>query len=163
MSEKKTLSEVLYDDELAQYDLESITSEKISYNLSDNPKNWTYVRARTGDRGVPIKSTGTHVVLETKSHKPLIEELERKFDSDTSHYKLSQCVEAMPRRMRRNKVQPSVRGEYLTVKEIRGREKENGRIEVVKSSGFSSTIPVEYVIETVTYDEVISKLIDNHI
>jgi hypothetical protein len=163
MNEKKTLSEVLYDDELGQYDLESITSEKISYNLPDEPEKWTYIRARAGDRGVPIKSTGIHVVLETKSHKSLIEELERKFDSDTSHYKLSQCVEAMPRRMRRNKVQPSVRGEYLTIKEVRGREKEDGRIEVVKSSGFSSKIPVEYVIEPLTYNKVVSELIDDYI
>lgn len=163
MTEKRTLSEVLYDDELAQYDLESITSEKISYGLSDNPKDWTYVRARTGDRGVPIKSTGIRVVLETRSHKPLINKLEKKFDSETSHYELSQCVEGMPRRMRRNKVQPSIRGEYLTVKEVRGREKENGRIEVEKSSGFSSKIPVEYVIEPLTYDEVVSELIDDHI
>lgn len=162
MSEKNTLSEVIYDDKLGQYDLESITSERISGNLPDNPKKWTYVRARTGNRGVPIKSTGMHVVLKTKSHRTLIKELERKFDSETDHYKPEQCEEAMPGKMRKNKVQPSVRGEYLTVKDIEGREKEDGRIEVVKS-GRLSRIPVEYVIEPLTYDEVVLELIDNHI
>lgn len=156
----KTLSEVLYDDEsLGNYSLSDICSRKISYDIGDDPEKWCFVRAQTGDRGVMIKSRGIYVVLRTKKYDRLIENLDTE-GKETNHFKTSEIVDAMPRKERRSNVAPSIRGEYLTVKEVLGREDSEGRVKVQKSSGFTSDIPVEYVIEPLTYDEVVLELID---
>lgn len=161
---EKTLSDLLYDsDELGNYTLDEITNACISFDLADDPRQWTYVRAQTGDRGCMIKDTDMHVVLRTKTYKPLLDELQATVDNETNHYTLSECVDAMPRKMKRNSAVPSIRGEYLTIKKIRGFERDDGRIRVEKSSGFASTIPVEYVISPITYDEVVSELIDRNL
>jgi len=159
----KTLSEVLYDDEnLGNYSLSDICSGKISYDIGDEPEKWCFVRAQTGDRGVMIKSRGVYVVLRTKKYDRLIENLDTE-GKETNHFKMSEIVDAMPRKERRSKVAPSIKGEYLTVKEVQGYENSDGRIDIQKSSGFTSDIPVEYVIEPLSYDEVVVELIDQSI
>lgn len=159
----KTLSKVLYDDEkLGSYSLSDICSGKISYDIGDDPKKWVFVRAQTGDRGVMIKSRGIYVVLRTKKYNRLIENLDTE-SRETNHFKISEIVDSMPLKERQSKVVPSIQGEYLTVKEVQGSEKSNGRVEIQKSSGFASDIPVEYVIEPLTYDEAVLELIDRSI
>lgn len=159
----KTLSEVLYDDnKLGNYSLSDICSRRISYDIGDDPEQWCFVRSQTGDRGVMIKSRGIYVVLRTKKYDRLIENLQTD-DKETNHFKTSEIVDAMPRKERRSKVAPSIKGEYLSIKEVQGYEDSDGRISIEKSSGFTSDIPVEYVIEPLSYDEVVVELIDQNV
>lgn len=136
------------------HDFNYLQKHKLSY--------WNFVRAQEGDRGAMIKSRDIFVILRTKKYKKLIENLQTE-KKDTNHFKMSKIVDAMPHKERKQMVMPSIRGEHLTIKKVRGYEDSNGRTNVEKSSGFSSNIPVEYVIEPLTYDEVVVELIDQKI
>lgn len=157
----ETLSDLLYDEKfLANHSLSDVCDHRISFDIGDEPKDWNYVRARAGVRGNPLFSQGIYVILRTKKYRSLKEELGSDH-KDTAHYTSDEIIDAMPRKERRFQVVPSRRGEYMTINEVRAREMEDGRIEVERSAGHSSDIPVEFVIEPLSYDEVVVELIED--
>lgn len=117
---------------------------------------WAYVHARTQDRGCMVYSEGIYRVLTTTRDRPLRERLDGPV-ADTD-----EVVEAMPKQPRDRQAVPSPSGEYLSVKKVAAREQPDGTIEV-DTTGRSTTIPVEYVIEPLTYDEVVCELIDDEL
>lgn len=124
-----------------------------SLSTSDDPEDWQYVRARTQSRDVMLYNEGLYKVMMSNSNAPLTDEVVETMSVD-------EVLERMPKRQRENKVVPSPSGDYITVIEVRASENEDGTIEV-ETSGRTSTIPVEFVKETVTYDEVVVELLDN--
>jgi len=122
-----------------------------SMTKSSPPEEWTFVRARTQTRDVLLYSEGIYKVIYTKQSSPLTTE-------SVETVSVDEIVERMPKSERENKVVPSPSGEYITVAEIHKTENEDGTIGLGTTR--TSTIPVEFVKEQLTYDEVIVELID---
>ena len=119
---------------------------------SDEPEKWVYVRARTSSRDAPLYSEGIYRVLSTTDGDPLEPGVSTTDD----------ILDEMPRGPRRRMAVPSPHGEYLSVVEVRPDEQGDGTVEP-RTGGQSSVIPVEYVIEPLTYDEVVVELIDERL
>lgn len=124
-----------------------------SLSTPDDPEDWQYVQARTQSRDVMLYNEGLYKVLRSSSNAPLTDEVVETISID-------EVLERMPKQQRENKVVPSPSGDYITVIEVFARENEDGTIKV-ETSGRTSTIPVEFVKETVTYDEVVVELLEN--
>lgn len=122
-----------------------------SWDKSDDPEEWTFVRARTQSRDVMLYNEGIYRVLLSKSDSPLTEDVEV--------LSTDEVLDRMPRQLRENKVVPSPSGEYITVVEVRGNEQSDGTIEL-DTIGRTTTIPVEFVKEALSYDEVVVELLD---
>lgn len=148
----KSLDEEFFDDpELRTVRLDDLGDVK-SYN-DDDPQNWTFVEARDQDRGVQIYSEGIYKVIRTKDVTPLVQQgVEKLFESDIE--------ERMPTRLWNNRVVPSPSGEYITIQEVSANKNPDGTIRELKTVGDRQTIPVEFVKNVVSYDEVILDLLD---
>lgn len=148
----KSLQEEFFDDpEFGNVSLSDLDVDG-SWDKSDNPEDWQYVRARTQSRDVMLYNEGLYKVIRSQSSSPLTDEVVETVSID-------EVLERMPKRQRENKVVPSPSGDYITVIEVRGSENEDGTIDVT-TSGRTSTIPVEFVKDAVTYDEVVVELLD---
>lgn len=123
-----------------------------SWDNSDDESEWTYVRARTQSRNVMLYNEGIYRVYRTKSTDPLTDEV-------VERVTLDEILERMPRSERENHVVPSPSGGYLTVVEVLPRENNDGTV-YLTTTGRTSTIPVEFVKETLTYDEAFLELCD---
>lgn len=156
----------LYDEFFGDAKFGTVTLDDIgTVQTPDDPEQWTYVRARTGGRDTLLYSEGIYVVRRTRSDRSLVERLEQQGHTDKiadGRVKASvdDVEQAMPSFARASMAVPSLRGEYLDVRDVRAREQDDGTIRVETGAGFSDTIPVEYVIETLTYDEVVCELLD---
>lgn len=122
-----------------------------SFDTSDNAKEWQIIRARSQSRDAPIYTEGLFKILRCQSTEPLTDSVQK--------LSKNEIIDRMPSRLADNNVIPSPSGEYVDVIEIYGSENENGTISLSTRSR-SQYIPVELVIETVTYDEAILELID---
>jgi len=122
-----------------------------SWDKSDDPEDWTSVRARTQSRNVMLYNEGIYKVIRSKTAKPLTEDVDVMSEDE--------ILDKMPRTLKENHVVPSPSGEYITVIEVTGREQSDGTIEL-DTTGRTNTIPVEFVKEGLTYDEVVVELLD---
>lgn len=125
-----------------------------SFHSADDPEDWVFVRARTQSRDVMLYNEGIYRVLRCKSASPLTEEPVETVSEE-------EVLDRMPRQYRENMVVPSPSGGYLSVKEVTASENGDGTISV-KTKGRTEKIPVEFVIEILTYDEVVVELLDNY-
>lgn len=139
------------DDEFGSVSLDDLDIGR-GFDKSDDPEDWTYVRARTQSRGVLIVNDGIYRVYKSTSTRPLVE-------SGTEALDESDMEERIPSRLWDNKVVPSPSGEYLTVIEVTSRENDDGTIRL-ETTGRTSKIPVEFVREQLTYDEVVVDFLD---
>lgn len=119
---------------------------------SSDPSDWSYVYARTGTRNSQLFSTGMYRVLSTVRDTPLAQDAVEVVSTDD-------ILDRMPDGPRSRMAVPSLHGQYLTVKEVHPTEHDDGRVEP-RTTGRSAVIPIEYVIEPLSYDEVILRLID---
>lgn len=118
-------------------------------------EEWVFVKARVGQRDSMIGG-GEKIcrVLSSKVGPPLVED-------GTEVMDLDDIIDKMPRTPRKNYSYPSKHGEYVKVKEVIVDEYDNGRIESIDTSAsFSTTIPIEFVYEVLSYDQVIIELLD---
>lgn len=120
------------------------------FDTSDDPKDWCLVRARSQDRSAPIYTDGLFKVLRCEKYDSLTEDVEV-LDVD-------QILDRMPTKLEKNKVIPSPSGEYIDIIQIYGSENADGTINL-KTKSRSQTIPVELVIEPVTYDKAVVELL----
>jgi hypothetical protein len=145
-------NEEFYSDEgLASHTLDDVDEPE----RNTTPDNWSFVRARDSTRGVGMYSEGLYRVTSKTSGKPITSEVTETVDIDT-------LVDRMPSSPRKRKAIPSIRGEYLTIKEVRGSENADGTISV-ETIGRTSVIPVEYVLEPLSYNYVVAELVDEEL
>ena len=138
------------DPELRSVTLDELDVSK-SWDSSDDPASWEFVRARTGSRDTLLYNEDIYRVCKCTTSKPLTDNVDVLTESE--------ILDKMPRNLRDQYVVPSPSGEYLTVGELTVVEKDDGTIRL-KKSATTHTIPVEYVKERLSYDEVIVELID---
>lgn len=147
---KNLYEEYFNESHLDNYKMSDI--EKPDNGLSSTePENWSFVHARTMSRGVSLYSEGLYRVLSTTSGKPLTD--------STEIINIDEVLDRMPRGPRERKSIPSMKGDYLTVKEVKPRENEDGTVEPY-TTGRTSVIPIEFVIEPLSYNEAMTRLID---
>lgn len=148
----KSLQDEFFDDpEFGSVSLSELDVDG-SWEKSDDPEDWQFVRARTQSRDVMLYNEGLYKVIRSNSNSPLTDEVVETVSVD-------EILDRMPKRQRENNVVPSPSGDYITVIEVRASENSDGTIDV-ETSGRTSTIPVEFVKETVSYDEVVVELLD---
>lgn len=126
-----TMRELLYgrdETDLGKFSLADIADP----NEEDEPVT---VVARVHDRGSPLYSEGVYEVVRTHEYDPISKQL----DTPTTMSAEELADEHMPRKPRRRMAVPSLKGQYLTVKEHQPDRDSVGR---------TSMIPVEYVIST---------------
>lgn len=138
--------EFFSDSELGTVQLADLDFDE-SNRDTDDPEEWRYVRARTGTRDTLLYSTGIYKVLSVTSDDPIPEDFVESATED-------EVLAEMPLKMKRSMAVPSPSGEYLVLKEATdaGSEKEIDTIGRVKY------IPVEYVIEVLTFEEVVNQV-----
>lgn len=124
----KTMHELLYEKDDTSFD--NFTLDDIEDpEESDDPVT---VVARVHDRGSPLYNEGVYEVLRKYEYKPISEQVEK----GTTMKPEELAEEYMPRKPRRRMAYPSLRGQYLRVREHRPD----------RTTGRTSVIPVEYVI-----------------
>lgn len=139
------------DNKLGNVSLKQVPPVESAFADTD-PNEWVFVRARTATRDAPLYSEGIYRVLKTLSAPPLV-------DEGVESLTENEVLERMPDGPESRMAVPSIKGEYLTVKEIKPDETEDGHV-YPETYGKTTVIPVEYVIETMNYDEVMVELID---
>lgn len=147
----RTLTDEFFDEEeLGTKTLNSLDVPK-SWDKSTNPKDWSYVYARSQTRDAPLYTDSYFRVLRSQNEDPLTDSVET--------MTVEEILERMPTKLKENYVVPSPSGGYLTMVEVRGKEMEDGTITIEKF-GQPVTIPVELVYRQLTYDEIVVELLD---
>jgi hypothetical protein len=147
---KELYTEYFDESHLDNYSIDDIKKPSTGIS-STEPEEWSFVRARTMSRGVGLYSEGLCRVLSVTSGSPLTD--------STEVISTDEVLDRMPKGPKERKSVPSLKGDYLTVKEVRPEENEDGTVEP-RTKGRTSVIPIEFVIEPLSYDEAISHLID---
>ena len=122
-----------------------------SFDKSSDPQDWCLVRARSQSRSAPLYTEGLFKVLKCETHDSLTD--------DTMVLDVTEVLKRMPQDLKANDVIPSPCGEYVTIIEIYGSENSDGTISL-ETKSTTQTIPVELVMESVTYDEAVVELLD---
>jgi hypothetical protein len=73
--------------------------------------------------------------------------------------KKEEVLQKMPNNARRRQAVPSIKGQYLTVKECSLEKKENGDYDI-KTVGKTHVIPVEFVIDGLSKNQAILNVMD---
>lgn len=148
----ESLKDLFFDEpEFGSVSVSDMNVER-SWDNSEDPQEWELVRARVQNRDVMLYNEGIYKVYKYESCEPLVEEPVETLTE-------SEILDRMPKNLRDRYVVPSPSGEYITVVEVVSRENEDGTIRL-ETKGQTRTIPVEFVKERLTYDEVIVELID---
>lgn len=147
----KSLKEEYFDE--SEFGSVSATDLDVSqsWDKSDNPEDWVFVRARTQSRDVMLYEDGIYRVRRTQISDPITKDIEV--------LSLDEILDRMPRTLRQNKVVPSPSGEYITVAKVTSTEQSDGTI-AIDTISQTKTIPVEFVKETLSYDKVVVELLN---
>lgn len=129
---------------LDQVSLSDLNFSKSNRN-TDDPEEWAYVRSRTGTRDTLLYSEGVYKVLNVTSDDPI--------EDDVSEERI---LDQMPLKMKRNQVVPSLAGDYATLKEVTTHEADDGTV-TLRTIGRVKYVPIEYVLEVLTYDDAVSE------
>lgn len=149
----KLLTEEFFNDEKFQtITLDNIDSNS-SWDTTDNPENWTYVYARSQTTAAPLYTESIFKVHKHKNTTPLTDEL-------SEIMTIEEIYDKMPRTLQQSNTIPSPSGEYITISKIISHTNNDGTI-TLKTNSNPTTIPVELVINTLSYDKVVTKLINN--
>lgn len=146
---KNLREEYFSESHLDNHSLEDIGKPDMT---ESDPENWVYVRARVSIRSSGLYSESICRVLRRKNAQPLV-------DDGIERMTVDEVVDEMPRGPREQYALPSIKGGYLSVVEVKPDEQSDGTI-IPQTRGRSTTIPVEYVIEPLSYDEVVTELVD---
>lgn len=148
----KTLAEIFGFDS-PKFDTVTLSKLNCSreFDTTDDPEKWQIVRARSQSRDAPLYTDGLHKVVRCRNTDPLSESVQT--------LSKDEIIDRMPTELAKNNVIPSQRGEYVDIIEIYGSENSDGTIQLNTRSR-TQYIPIELVIETVTYDEAVVELLD---
>lgn len=143
----KDLNEEYYDDsELCNHSLEDFKRKNIGKSREED----VYVKAKVGTRQSMIASKRICRVLGKIDGSPLTEE---KTESVTEE----EILDRMPKKAVESYAVPSIKGEYLEILEFRdATQDDDGEYNLIKGS--YETIPVEYVIDILDYNDAVLEL-----